>query len=81
MDFFASLLVSFFTTTSNAPEPEHESSTPIDADGLAGGNFTVLSRKRLFWAAFVGYYSPNANTIRRLAVSALRSHALWECLV
>jgi hypothetical protein len=35
MDFFVSL----FTITSNAPEPELEPSTPIDTDGLGGGNF------------------------------------------
>jgi hypothetical protein len=35
MDFFAS----HFTITSNAPEPEPESSTPIDTDGLGGTNF------------------------------------------
>jgi hypothetical protein len=39
MDFFTSL----FIITYNAPEPglEHEPSTPIDADGLSGTNFTA----------------------------------------
>jgi hypothetical protein len=42
MDFFASLPV--FAITSNVPVPEHEPSTPIDADfggGAFGGCFVA----------------------------------------